>query len=54
MSLSIRFWMLSGILILKEGKALNLPLILKLAIQARGSEFASQHQDLIQKLEGLI
>ena len=39
---------------LREGKALNLPLILKLAIQARGNEFASQHQELINKLEGLI
>jgi 4-alpha-glucanotransferase len=39
---------------LREGKALNLPLILKLAIQARGNEFASQHQELINKLEGFI
>lgn len=39
---------------LKEGKALNLPLILKLAIQARGQEFAQAHNDIIQKLEGLI
>ena len=39
---------------LREGKALNLPLILKLAIEARGREFASQHQELINKLEGLI
>ncbi|MCD7779430.1 MAG: 4-alpha-glucanotransferase [Candidatus Gastranaerophilales bacterium] len=39
---------------LKTGKALNLPLILKLAIEARGKEFASQNQEIIQKLEGLI
>ncbi len=39
---------------LREGKALNLPLILKLAIEARGHEFASQHQDVIQKLESII
>ncbi len=39
---------------LREGKALNLPLILKLAIEARGHEFASQHQDIIQKLESII
>ena len=39
---------------LKEGKALNLPLILKLAIEARGKEFASQNQEIISKLESLI
>ncbi len=39
---------------LKEGKALNFPLILKLAIQARGKEFTSLHQDIIQKLESLM
>lgn len=39
---------------LKEGTALNLPLILKLAIEARGKDFASKHQDTIQKLESLI
>ena len=39
---------------LKEGKALNLPLILKLAIEARGKAFAAQHQDTINKLNGLI
>ena len=39
---------------LKEGKALNLPLILKLAIEARGHEFATANQEIIRKLEGLI
>ena len=39
---------------LKEGTALNLPYILKLAIQARGSEFASQNQELINKLESIM
>ena len=39
---------------LKSGKALNLPLILKLAIEARGHEFSSLHQDIIKKLEELI
>ncbi len=39
---------------LKEGTALNLALILKLAIEARGSEFASLHQDTIKQLESLI
>ncbi len=39
---------------LKEGKALNLPLILKLAIEARGKEFANRNKEIIQKLESLI
>ncbi len=39
---------------LKEGKALNLPLILKLAIEARGKEFTSNHQETIQKLESIM
>ena len=39
---------------LKQGKGLNLPLILKLAIQARGLEFASKHEKLIKELEELI
>lgn len=39
---------------LKTGRALNLPLILKLAIEARGHEFANAHQDTIKKLEGLM
>ncbi|MCD7739735.1 MAG: 4-alpha-glucanotransferase [Candidatus Gastranaerophilales bacterium] len=39
---------------LKAGKALNLPLILKLAIEAHGKEFAFQNQEIIQKLENLI
>ena len=38
---------------LREGKALNLPLILRLAIEARGREFAAQHQDIINRLNGL-
>ncbi len=39
---------------LQEGKALNLPLILKLAIEARGQEFASKQKKLIEDLEKLI
>ena len=39
---------------LQEGKALNLPLILKLAIEARGCEFASKNQAIIDKLNELI
>ena len=39
---------------LQAGTALNLPLILKLAIEARGREFANQHLSTIQKLETLI
>lgn len=36
---------------LKTGKALNLPLILKQAILARGKEFAEKHSVLIEQLE---
>ncbi len=39
---------------LKDGKGLNFPLILKLAIEARGHEFASKHQDTINKLNQLL
>lgn len=39
---------------LKEGKGLNLPLILKLAIEARGKEFADKNREIIEKLEKLI
>ena len=39
---------------LKEGTALNLPLILKLAIEARGHEFASKNQEIIHKLESIM
>ena len=39
---------------LKEGKALNLPLILKLAIEARGHEFASKNKSTIEKLESIM
>lgn len=39
---------------LKKGKALNLPLILKLAIEARGREFAQQNSEIINKLQKLI
>ncbi|MBQ4123006.1 4-alpha-glucanotransferase [bacterium] len=39
---------------LKEGKALNLPLILKLAIEARGNQFASENQEIIRKLESIM
>lgn len=37
----------------KAGKALNLPLVLKLAILARGSEFASNNEALIKKLDSI-
>jgi 4-alpha-glucanotransferase len=37
-----------------DGTALNLPLILKLAIEARGHEFASKHQETIKKLESIM
>ncbi len=37
-----------------DGSALNLPLILKLAIEARGNEFASQNQEMIKKLESIM
>lgn len=36
---------------IKSNTALNLPLILRLAIEARGSAFASKHKDLIKKLK---
>jgi 4-alpha-glucanotransferase len=39
---------------LKNGTALNLPYILKLAIQARGKEFASKNQEIINKLESIM
>lgn len=39
---------------LKSGKALNLPLILKLAIYARGNEFANANQEIINKLESIM
>ena len=39
---------------LSKGKGLNLPLVLKLAIQARGSEFASKNDKLVKELEELI
>ncbi len=35
---------------LKNNKALNLPSVLKTAIESRGSKFALKHKDLIQKL----
>lgn len=38
----------------KNGTALNLPLILKMAIEARGSEFAKKNAKLIKELEELI
>ena len=38
----------------KDGLALNLPLILKMAIEARGSKFASKHKGLLKDLEELI
>ena len=39
---------------LKSGKALNLPLILKLAIYARGNEFANENKEIINKLESIM
>ncbi len=39
---------------LNEGKALNLPLILKLAIEARGHKFISDNWEIIQKLESIM
>ena len=39
---------------LKEGKALNLPLILKLAIEARGKEFAKQNEGIVKELESIM
>lgn len=38
---------------LKSETALNLPLILELAIKSRGKEFADQHSDLINKLKSI-
>ena len=37
-----------------EGLGLNLPLILKMAIEARGSKFASKHKGLLKDLQELI
>ena len=37
-----------------EGKGLNLPLILKLAIEARGREFTQKNAEIIKKLENII
>lgn len=39
---------------LKSGVALNLPLILKLAIEARGKEFAAKNHKIIEQLEKII
>ena len=38
----------------ENGLALNLPLILKMAIEARGSKYASKHKGLLKDLEELI
>lgn len=38
----------------KDGLALNLPLILKMAIEARGSKFAKKQDKLLKELEKLI
>ncbi|HIU85581.1 TPA: 4-alpha-glucanotransferase [Candidatus Spyradomonas excrementavium] len=38
----------------KHGTSLNLPLILKMAIEARGSEFSKKNAKLIKELEELI
>ena len=37
-----------------EGLALNMPLILKMAIEARGSAFAKKHEKLLKELEKFI
>ncbi|MDD3237252.1 MAG: 4-alpha-glucanotransferase [Candidatus Gastranaerophilales bacterium] len=39
---------------LENGKGMNLPLILKLAIEARGSEFANKNKGIIKDLEELL
>jgi len=39
---------------IKNGRGLNLPLVLKLAIEARGSAFAEKNRSLIKELEELI
>ena len=39
---------------LRRGKGLNLPLVLKLAIVARGSEFVRQNEKLVRELEELV
>ncbi len=38
---------------LKNGRAINLPKILKFAILARGKEFAEQHKDIIAQLDSI-
>lgn len=38
---------------LKTSKALNLPKILQIAIEAKGSEFAAQHSELIEQLKSI-
>lgn len=38
---------------LKENKALNLPLILELAIKSRGEEFSNNHYELIENLKAI-
>lgn len=38
----------------KDGLALNLPLILKMAIEARGTKFAKKQDKLLKELEKLI
>ena len=38
----------------EDGLALNLPLILKMAINARGTDFAKKHEKLLKELEKLI
>ena len=38
----------------KDGLALNLPLILKMAIEARGSKFAKKHEGLLKDLAKLV
>ena len=39
---------------LRNGKGMNLPLLLKLAIEARGDEFAKKHEKLIKNLDEII
>lgn len=38
---------------LKSGKAFNLPVLLQLAIQARGEEFVQQYSELMKKLKAI-
>ena len=39
---------------IRNGKGMNLPLILKLAIEARGTSFAKKHEKLIRELNEIV